>query len=110
MALSVSWDESERYRIQTCFLPRTAPLEDDDDLPSGEMLGGGRRDDHLLEGLTRSRSSSGITRSSFAWAPSTAGAAPERPSLRAESRPSASAIASSSVNIIGGSLKPGLKA
>ena len=58
----------------------------------------------------RPRNPSGITRSSFASAPSTAGAAPERPSLRAESRPRANANASSSVNIIGGSLNPGLKA
>ena len=56
---------------------------------------------------TRWLNGSGITLSSFASAPSTAGVTPERPSLRAERSPSASARASSSVNIIGGSLRPG---
>lgn len=50
----------------------------------------------------------GMMRSSLAWALSTAGAASDRPRPRAASKPTDSASASSSVNIIGGSLKPGI--
>ena len=55
---------------------------------------------------TRGFKRAGMTRSSFAWALATAGAACARPMPRAASKPTDNASASSSVNIIGGNLNP----
>ncbi|MDP9457494.1 MAG: hypothetical protein M3Q60_17345 [Actinomycetota bacterium] len=51
-----------------------------------------------------SRNASGITRSTLAKAPSTAGTAPASPRLRAANRANPRPTASSSVNISSGSL------
>ena len=56
---------------------------------------------------TRRRSPSGSTRWIFTSAPSTASAEPDSPSLPAACTPSATATASSSVSMSGGSRYPG---